>query len=92
MVELPKTLIDDPGADTVGTAGFILNMVAVIAFALCLAGLAMAGATLAISAGAVALVSFAGSLAILIADGRWFDDQDVAGASPSVAEAAIGAE
>ena len=32
MVEFANTLIDDPVADTVGTAGLILNVIAVIAF------------------------------------------------------------
>lgn len=64
---------DSPVADAVGTTGLILNMIAVIAFALCLAGIGMSSATLAVAAGVVAVVSFTASLAILIADGRRFE-------------------
>jgi membrane protein implicated in regulation of membrane protease activity len=64
---------DSRSAETLPALGLILNMVAVIAFALCLAG--FAGTTslwLAVAAGAVALLSFAGSLAVLIVDGKRF--------------------
>jgi hypothetical protein len=62
--------IDDPVAEAVGTTGLILNMIAVIAFALCLAGLGMSSATLGVAAGVVAVCSFTASLWILMADGR----------------------
>ena len=57
-------------ADTITTAGLVLNMVAVIAFALCIAGLAMEVPMLAISGGAVTLPSFVGSIVIIVGDGR----------------------
>jgi hypothetical protein len=48
-------------------------MVAVIAFALCLAGFAgTMSLSLAVAAGGVALLSFAGSLGVLIVDGKRF--------------------
>ena len=54
-------------AEAVGTTGLILNVVAVIAFALCLAAMGTASAGFAIASGAV---TFAASIAILIVDGN----------------------
>jgi hypothetical protein len=60
------------GSEALPTLGLILNVVAVIGFALCLAGMSMADLTLALVAGPVAIVSFAGSLAVLVQDGKRF--------------------
>jgi hypothetical protein len=76
MVLPTPVKIDDPVAEAVGTTGLILNMIAVIAFALCLAGLGMSSATLAVAAGVVAVVSFTASLMILVADGKRADNAE----------------
>ena len=70
MVEPNSVVVDNPVAEAVGTTGLILNVVAVIAFALCLAAMGTASAGFAIASGAVALVTFAASIAILIVDGN----------------------
>ncbi|MGE5696508.1 MAG: hypothetical protein ACM4D3_15145 [Candidatus Sericytochromatia bacterium] len=74
MTETSSAIVDDPVAgpvsEAVGTTGLILNVVAVIAFALCLAGMGSASAVFAIVSGAVALITFAASLAIMIVDGN----------------------
>ncbi|MDT5091626.1 MAG: hypothetical protein QOH60_989 [Mycobacterium sp.] len=62
---------DRRNAEALPAIGLILNMVAVIALALCLAGLAT-NLWLAAGAGGVALLSFAGSMAVLIVDGKRF--------------------
>lgn len=76
MSEPASVPADDAVAHAVGTAGLILNVVAVIAFALCLAGLGLGRPPLAMTAAIVALVSFAASLACVIADGKRFADSD----------------
>lgn len=70
MVEPNSVVVDNPVAEAVGTTGLILNVVAVIAFALCLAAMGTASAGFAIASGAVALVTFAASIIILIVDGN----------------------
>lgn len=92
MNELPDTLAVGPVADAVGTAGLILYVVAVIASALCLAGLATASPALAVSGGTGAPVSFVGSLAILIAHGRRVGDHGAPGACPFTVDAATRAQ
>lgn len=74
MAETSSVIVDDavasPALEAVGTTGLILNVVAVIAFALCLAGMGSASALFAIVSGAVALITFAASLAIMVVDGN----------------------
>jgi hypothetical protein len=60
------------GNETLPAIGLILNVAAVIGFALCLAGIGMANWTLGVAAGVVAIASFAGSLAVLVQDGKRF--------------------
>ncbi|MDT5012940.1 MAG: hypothetical protein QOH57_4557 [Mycobacterium sp.] len=56
------------------TAGLILLMASVIGFALFLAGIGTGSVTLAVAAGTLALVSFTGSLGLLVADTKRFAD------------------
>lgn len=70
MVDSTYATVDHSATEAVGTTGLILNMVAVIAFALCLAGAATSNAASAIIAGAVAVVSFTASLVMMVIDSR----------------------
>jgi hypothetical protein len=72
MAEHSADHTSDQAAEALPAAGLILNMVAVIAFALCLAGVGTGNVTLGIGAGVVALASFAGCLAVLFVDGKRF--------------------
>jgi hypothetical protein len=58
----------DPVPDAVGTTGLFLLVTAVIAFAVCMAGLTLARAGFAMTAALVTLFSFAGSMACFIAE------------------------
>ena len=63
---------DDRPAEALPALGLVLNMVAVIAFALCVAGVGTASLKLGLTAGIVALASFAGCLRVLYLDGKRF--------------------
>lgn len=76
MTDFSAQSPDGRPAEALPAVGLILNMTAVIAFALCLAGVGMANLTLAITAGPVALMSFAGSLAVLFLDGKRFAEKE----------------
>jgi hypothetical protein len=76
MAEFTAQSPDARPAEALPAVGLILNMAAVIAFALCLAGVGMANLTLAVTAGPMALVSFAGSLAVLFLDGKRFAEKE----------------
>jgi hypothetical protein len=76
MAEISVQSQDAEPAEALPAIGLILNMVSVIAFALCLAGVGMGSMTLGITAGVVALASFAGSLRVLFLDGKRFAEAD----------------
>ncbi|HEY7051100.1 MAG TPA: hypothetical protein VH496_03065 [Mycobacterium sp.] len=76
MAEPSSVVPAKPVAEAIGTTGLMLNMVAVIAFALCVASLGTGTTAFAVGAGAVALISFAASLVILMLDGKRSDDSD----------------
>ena len=65
-----SVLGDDPIGDAVGTTGLFLIVTAVIAFAVCVGGLGLAGGGFALTAGLVALFSFAASIACFVAENR----------------------
>ena len=81
MAEPSSAALDTPVGDAVGTTGLILNMAAIIAFALCLASVSAGSAAFAIGAGAVAAVTFTASLVILMVHGKRFEDAAVTVAS-----------
>lgn len=61
--------VDHPAAgDAVGTSGLFLIVTAVIAFAVCLAGAGLARGGLALTAGTIAVLSFAASVACFSAE------------------------
>jgi uncharacterized protein (UPF0212 family) len=68
---------DDGMAEAIATAGLFLNFIAVIAIAVCLASWGGAHATMATVAGALALVSFAASIACFRAQADDHDQQEV---------------
>ena len=67
---------DDGRAEAIATTGLFLNFIAVIAVAVCLASWASHGALTALS-GAVALISFAASIACFRAQADETDQQEV---------------
>jgi hypothetical protein len=68
---------DDPLAEMVATTGLFLIFTAVIAFAVCVAGWGGSDGPLAVVAGSIALVSFAGSIACFSAQAE--EQEAVAG-------------
>jgi uncharacterized protein (UPF0212 family) len=68
---------DEGMAEAIATAGLFLNFIAVIAIAVCLASWGGAHATMATVAGALALVSFAASIACFRAQADDHDQQEV---------------
>jgi hypothetical protein len=62
----------DTVADAMSTIGLILNLTAVIASVICLAGLSLAQGGPAVTFGIIALVSFAVSLGCFSVDSRRF--------------------
>ena len=64
-------------AEAVATAGLFLNFIAVIAVVVCVASWGGAHAAMATAAGAVALVSFAASIACFRAQADDRDQQEV---------------
>ena len=75
----------DRFADAMSTIGLILNLTAVIASAICLAGFGLARGGLAVTFGIVALVSFAVSLGCFSVDSRRFSVTDAS--MPSASDA-----
>lgn len=70
MTDLTSLYNDSPDAEAVGSTGLILFMVAVIATAMCAASVGAASMVSALLAGALALLAFAASIALLIAQGK----------------------
>ena len=68
---------DEGTAEAIATTGLFLNFIAVIAVAVCLASWSAAHAATAAVAGAVALASFAGSIACFRAQADETDQQEV---------------
>ena len=63
-------------AEAIATAGLFLNFIAVIAVAVCVASWGVSDAAFAAAAGAVALVSFAASIACFRAQADDHDQQE----------------
>jgi hypothetical protein len=76
MAEFSAQSPDARPAEALPAVGLILNMASVIAFALCVAGVGMGSLTLGVTAGTVALASFAGSLVVLFLDGKRFAEAE----------------
>ena len=68
---------DDGRAEAIATTGLFLNFIAVIAVAVCLANWGASDAVFAATAGVVALVSFAASIACFRAQAEDHDQQEV---------------
>ncbi|MCT7662163.1 hypothetical protein [Mycobacterium deserti] len=67
----------EPMAEAIGTTGLFLNVTAVIAIAVCLAGWTSSDATLALLAGAIAVISFVSSILCFLAQAEERERQQV---------------
>jgi F0F1-type ATP synthase assembly protein I len=66
-----------PMAEAIGTTGLFLNVTAVIAIAVCLASWGSANGTLALLAGAIALISFVTSILCFLAQAEERERQQI---------------
>lgn len=69
-----------PFAEGLATTALFLNLIAVVASAMCLAGFALAESTLAITAGVMALLTFSTSMFCFAMDSTLQERRDAVGA------------